>query len=126
MVLIRVQISSARPTDADQSAAHFIGKVHDARRELVGGAAHRPEEIVHQRLAARPAHESRENAEAEGQQRNDRQQARVHQPDGVQVELAAGQIAQQRVRIARQAAQPCRRMPGRSDSGPNSSRSGRC
>ena len=88
-----------------QPAAHLIGKFHHLRGELIGRAAHRPEEITHQRFQHALGVEAAQNAEAEGEQRNDGEQAGVHQAHRVQIELAAGKITQQRERVARQAAQ---------------------
>jgi hypothetical protein len=100
---------------ADDAAAHAIGKVHDLLRQLTGRVAHRPEEFVDQRLELAMRAEPFQHCETEGHQRHQRQQRGVHQPHRVDVELAAEQVAQQRVGILRQAPRALTRvaLPGR-------------
>jgi hypothetical protein len=50
-----------------------------------------------------------QHRERHGDQRHDREQRRVHEAHRVQAELAAGEVAQQRVQVAQGREQPAQR-----------------
>ena len=130
MVPNRVQSSSARPTRADQAGADAVGELHDLWRELRGARAHGPEELEDDGLELAMCAEGLEHGERKRDERHQRQQRRVHQAHGMQVDLAARQVAQQRVGVAQAGAAPARRASAlrrtrRTDSGRASSRTRR-
>ena len=88
---------------ADQAARHAVHEGHDARGELRRRLAHGAEELQHQRLEVALRAEHLEHREAEGEQRDEREQGVVDEPHGAQVDVAERDVADHRIGIAQQA-----------------------
>ena len=111
MVPNRVQSSSARPREPTRPVLTLVGELHDLLRELAGADSPmglKNSRMMRLQLAMRA--EGLEHGERERDERHQRQQRRVHQAHGIEVDLAARQVAQQRVRITQQ---PQRQRAGR-------------
>ena len=98
------QRQSHRPHYA---AADVAGELHHARGELGRRrAADRAKELVDDRFQVAVPAEALEYGETEGEQRDDRQQRRVHQAHGAQVDFPAPQVTHHRIRVAQHAQTP--------------------
>ena len=111
MVPNRVQSSSARASGPTQARADAVGELHDLLRELARPC--RPSGLKNSRMigcSSRWRAEGLEHGECKRKERHQRQQRRVHESHGMEVDLAARQIAQQCVRITQH---PQRQRAGR-------------
>ena len=88
----------------DQAGAHAVGEFHDAMSEIRGaGRTQRAEEFLDQGTQLAMRAEGLEHRERERDQGYQRQQRRVDQAHGVEIDVAAREIAQDGVGITQHA-----------------------
>ena len=89
-------------------AAHVVDECHELRRQLGRPHADRAQELVDQRLEVAVHAKALQDRECEGGEGNEREQRRVDESHGAQVQLAGQQVADQREGVAQDVEQPVR------------------
>ncbi len=96
---------------AEHVAAHVVDEARDLMRHLVGALAERLEERIENGLELAVIAEPFEDRERHRDQRHDRQQRRVDQAHRAERQVAAQDVADERVGIAQDASQLPQRLP---------------
>ena len=91
---------------AEHVAAHVFDEGHHLCRQLAGALADRSQELEYQRLEVAVHAKSFQHGECEGDERHEREQRRVDEAHGPQVQFAGEQIADQREGVAHRVEQP--------------------
>ncbi len=84
---------------AEHRRLRVLDELHDLDREFRAFLAERPQELEQHGLELAVIAESLEHRERDGDDRHQREQRRIHETHGAQAEVAAEQVAQQRVGV---------------------------
>ena len=85
---------------AEQGGLRVLDELHDIGRELVATHAQRPQELEQHRLELAVIAERLQHRKRHGDDRHERKQRRIDETHRAQAEVAADEIAQQRVEEA--------------------------
>ncbi len=85
---------------AEHRRLRVLDELHELDRELDAFLAERPQELGQHGLELAVVAEGLEHRERDGDDRHQREQRRIHEAHGAQAEVAAEQVAQQRVGVA--------------------------